>query len=441
MSLFKYFKRTATTSASSIGMNLKLTDSESENSECVTIADAHASTSAEASYSECSYTTADIGKDQVKRKQAKEFKAEWKKTREWLVYLPGNGMFCSLCQKYDKCPFGRDHWNKSPCQRIRFESILAHENSFAHRDAIKSQLAATLCGDIRQVVLVAPAISVKAMEQAFTCLYFLAKHRIPQTTNFEPLLDLVGYLGVSIKKDISMGKNATYTSDKTIQEMIFIISEVLQNQILQNMLKSDHFAIMLDETTDCTVAEQLAIHGRFIHKESGELKSHFLKVVDCLQPEIDAVNAPNHGDNNEEETSTCISVNAKTITKRIIEFTEEANLDMNKLRGIGTDGASTMVGCKSGVVTRLKKTTPSAIGVHCTAHRLNLASSQAGDAVPYVKKFQQILRQLFDFFDNSAVRMAGLQSVQALIHEKGKLLAPCSTRWLSTERSVQRLKD
>ena len=47
MSLFKYFKRTATTSASSIGMNLK--DSESENSECVncvTIADAHASTSA-----------------------------------------------------------------------------------------------------------------------------------------------------------------------------------------------------------------------------------------------------------------------------------------------------------------------------------------------------------------------------------------------------------
>ena len=56
MSLFKNFKRTATTSASSsIGMNLK--DSESENSECVncsvsrvTIGDAHASTSAEASF-------------------------------------------------------------------------------------------------------------------------------------------------------------------------------------------------------------------------------------------------------------------------------------------------------------------------------------------------------------------------------------------------------
>ena len=52
-------------------------------------------------YSSINNTADNNGKDQVKRKQAKEFKAEWKKSREWLVYLPGNGMFCSLCQKYD----------------------------------------------------------------------------------------------------------------------------------------------------------------------------------------------------------------------------------------------------------------------------------------------------------------------------------------------------
>lgn len=91
-------------------------------------------------------------------------------------------------------------------------------------------------------------------------------------------------------------------------------------------------------------------------------------------------------------------------------------------------------GCHKGVVSRLK---PSAIGVHCAAHRLNLASTQAADCVKYVKKFSHILRQLYDFFDNSAVRTAGLEAVQALINESGKLLAPCSTRWLS---SVNRLK-
>lgn len=88
----------------------------------------------------------------------------------------------------------------------------------------------------------------------------------------------------------------------------------------------------------------------------------------------------------------------------------------------------------------LKTITPSAIGVHCTAHRLNLASSQAGDAVAYVKRFSNILHQLYDFFDNSAVRTAGPEAVQTLIKESGKSLAPCSTRWLSTERSVNRLR-
>ena len=58
---------------------------------------------------------------------------------------------------------------------------------------------------------------------------------------------------------------------------------------------------------------------------------------------------------------------------------------MKKLKGIGTDGAATMTGVRNGVVTRLKAVSPSSIGVHCAAHRLNLAASQPGNAVFYVK--------------------------------------------------------
>ena len=115
------------------------------------------------------------------------------------------------------------------------------------------------------------------------------------------------------------------------------------------------------------------------------------------------------------DMDTCISVGARTITKRVCEYTTEAGLDIGKMRVIGTDGAATMSGCHSGVVARLKTITPSAIGVHCAAHRLNLASSQAGDTIPYVKKFNTILRQLFDFYDNSAVHMVGLQAMQSLV--------------------------
>lgn len=68
----------------------------------------------------------------------------------------------------------------------------------------------------------------QGMEQAFSCLYFLCKQRIPHTTNYEPLLDLAGLLGVESKMSI-----ATYTTDKTIQEMVYVevhILEQMRNQ-------------------------------------------------------------------------------------------------------------------------------------------------------------------------------------------------------------------
>ena len=97
-----------------------------------------------------------------------------------------------------------------------------------------------------------------------------------------------------------------------------------------------------------------------------------------------------------------------------------------------------MIGCRNGIVTRLKNLAPSGISVYCAAHRLNLASSQA---IPYIKRFNTILRQLLDFFNNRAVRTAGLEAVQALINKSDKLIAPCSTRWLSVDGSVNRLKS
>lgn len=83
-----------------------------------------------------------------------------------------------------------------------------------------------------------------------------------------------------------------------------------------------------------------------------------LKVIDLLL-----------GDDSEcdshQDLSVAVSAGAENITSQVCAFTDQAELDMSKLRGIGTDGASMMVGCRTGVVVRLKNITPSAIGVHC----------------------------------------------------------------------------
>ena len=45
----------------------------------------------------------------------------------------------------------------------------------------------------------------------------------------------------------------------------------LEKKILESMRESDHFSILFDDTTNCTVTEQLAVHGCYI-TNAGELR-------------------------------------------------------------------------------------------------------------------------------------------------------------------------
>ena len=79
--------------------------------------------------------------------------------------------------------------------------------------------------------------------------------------------------------------------------------------------------------------------------------------------------------------------------------------------------------------------------------RVSLCSTQIESslrprpAMRYVKKLKKIIRQLYDFYDNSAIRTAGLVAVQKLLDQPElKVLQPSSTRWLSTGNCVVRRK-
>ncbi|KAJ8023491.1 hypothetical protein HOLleu_35948 [Holothuria leucospilota] len=75
-------------------------------------------------------------KKKTKGKQANYFHPEWKKKRPWLHHEPDIGMFCLLCQKYKKMPYGRRKWNTAPCVRMREGSVKEHEESESHKDAV-----------------------------------------------------------------------------------------------------------------------------------------------------------------------------------------------------------------------------------------------------------------------------------------------------------------
>ena len=67
-----------------------------------------------------------------KAKHAAIFKQTWKTGG----HTEGLGMLCDFCQEFDKRPCDRDTWNKTPCQRLRLESIRDHERCQGHLDAV-----------------------------------------------------------------------------------------------------------------------------------------------------------------------------------------------------------------------------------------------------------------------------------------------------------------
>ena len=63
-------------------------------------------------------------------------------------------------------------------------------------------------------------------------------------------MDFAEYLGVQIKEKIGIARNALNTSEQSIHKMIIVLAEVIENDILSKLSKSNFYSIMLDETTD-----------------------------------------------------------------------------------------------------------------------------------------------------------------------------------------------
>jgi len=84
-------------------------------------------------------------------------------------------------------------------------------------------------------------------------------------------------------------------------------------------------------------------------------------------------------------------------------------LDLHKLMEIGTNGASTMVGCNVGVVTCFQAYVPRVLCIHCIAHHQALVMKDAFLALPraYIFSFVDKVANILDkWLGNSTIQHA-----------------------------------
>ena len=85
---------------------------------------------------------------------------------------------------------------------------------------------------------------------------------------------------------------------------------------------------------------------------------------------------------------------------------------------------------------------PSIISIHCVAHKLALAVSQAARIVSPVQRFKNCINSLFVFFHGSPKRQGRLRECFQILENKPalKLRKPADTRWLACEGALQVVK-
>lgn len=269
-------------------------------------------------------------------------------------------------------------------------------------------------------VVKASSKSEEAVVSAMRNVYFAAQQHLPSSV-VPDLNSLCITQGVTKLNDLKVDGHTTYEHNTSIQDFQDCIVSVIENEVLEKVSKSKKFSIMIDESTDISVKQNMICYVRVLEYDScgnATPQTYFLGLSELYR------------------------ANAEGIYSKVVDMLKNKGIDLLNLCSVSTDGASVMVGNKSGVVTKLKNSVPGVLATHCIAHRLALSCCTGADTIPYLVKYQEILNSVYKFFRNSPKNTATLSAIQSVIDEQDKkskekkFREVFHTRWLSFEGSV-----
>ncbi|KAF8393116.1 hypothetical protein HHK36_021357 [Tetracentron sinense] len=167
--------------------------------------------------------------------------------------------------------------------------------------------------------------------------------------NFLELLQFLSNHNESIRNVVLQNapENLKLTAPDIQKDIVSAVATETTNTII-NGVGDALFAILIDESRDISIKEQMAVVLRYVNKQ-GSVTERFLGIVHVHE-------------------TTAISLKAA-----IDELFSKHGLSISRLRGQGYDGASNMQGEFNGLKTLIMKENKYAFYVHCFAHQLQLA--------------------------------------------------------------------
>ncbi|CAC5410351.1 unnamed protein product [Mytilus coruscus] len=276
----------------------------------------------------CQENCTSLSNDEIKRLSGQEdkFQHHWlqdkailfcsKTTYWWLVYVEGSGMYCLLCEKHHSINTQNKatSFGENPSVRMMKSALLDHISSKKQQGPIEAEMLSRV--SIFQKELTEKSkVENNVLFMTFSAIYWLAKEGIAN----EKLLEKIGLQ--------------------------------TENDLVEKVKAADCFSVLLDDSSDVSTIEQMICYVNFWNGNTCDI--NFLFIENVLK--------------------NASSANAENLYKGVKSKLESLGLDIRKLSGDSTDGASVMVGKKGGLVKKMKDDNPALVAIHYICHRLALA--------------------------------------------------------------------
>ncbi|KAL4601270.1 hypothetical protein ACB092_11G259700 [Castanea dentata] len=358
----------------------------------------------------------------------RRFRVEWYENRNWLEYsIAKDAAFCFYCYLFGKdvgkqgggdtfVTKGFRLWN----QVGKLDSHVGGVNN-AHNQA--SVLVKQSNQDKAKYRIQLNAIIDCVRFLLFRGLAFRG-HDEPQDSsdkgNFLKLLQFFEDHNESINEVMqNTWKNCKLTHPDIQKGMVNAIAHETSKAIIED-LGNGFFSILVDESRDISVKEQMALVLRYVNKQ-GIIIERFLGIVHVA------------------------STTALSLKCAIEGLLCEHNLSLSRLRGQGYDGASNMQGDINGLKTLILKENKSAFYVHCFAHQLQLTLVAVAKNHINIADFFYVVSNLVTVVGGSCKRRDALRDAQFVkikedlengvrrsgqgLNQETNLKRPGDTRW------------
>ncbi|XP_068207398.1 zinc finger MYM-type protein 1-like [Palaemon carinicauda] len=241
-------------------------------------------------------------------------------------------------------------------------------------------------------------------------LPFRGNNETPSSSNRGNYIELLNYTAKFDDKLAHHLQSSTVfsgISNKIQNDLIEAIVTVVEENIKEEIAKSQFVAILLDEANEdsnscssqCSVAFRYLLNGEIIETfvgfgEIGDRTGDSL--IECIFTHLDKYSCA------------------------------------DKLVALSFDGALVMSSHLSDVETKVRQRAPSALFTHCYAHNLNILLSQSATFIPECTAFFKTVGSLTSFFSQSVKKRECLDEIV-----QKRVPTARQTRWASNSKLVR----